>query len=158
MIAAPTFRIVPLPYALVKRVRRTLRDDHGHALEVITNRERGNPCRFTLRQSPPGEELILMSYSPFRGGHPYAEVGPIFIRKNGDADTGYADPHRWPPEIDPVNRVFRCYDADERIVDARVGTSQPEALIAELFANAQVQTIHVRSLTYGCYTFKIERA
>ena len=97
-----------------------------------------------------------MSYSPFKLAHPYAEVGPIFIRRHGD--TGYNEPGRFPPEIDPTTRVFRAYSTAEELVDARVGTAQPEALIAELFSNPAVDCIHVRSLTYGCFTFKIERA
>lgn len=154
---SPTaFRIVPLPRETVERARRTMTDDFGHTLRVFVNPSRGNPCRFTLRQSPPGEELLMMSYSPFKRAHPYAEVGPIFIRRNGE--LGYDDLNRFPPEIDPTTRVFRCYNAAEEIVDARIGTAQPEALIDELFSNPAVDCIHVRSLTYGCFTFKIERA
>lgn len=156
MTSRPVFRIVPLPRAIVERARRTLTDPFGNRLAVHINEAHGNPCRFTLRQSPPGEELLLMSHSPFAGRHPYAEVGPIFIRLRGD--DAYEDVHRFPPEIDPATRVFRCYDQDERIVDARVGTNDPEGLIAELFSNPKVAFIHARSLTYGCFTFKIDRA
>jgi hypothetical protein len=156
MTTTAAFRIVPLPREIVERARRTLTDDFGHALTPFINPSHGNPCRFTLRQSPPGEELLLMSYSPFKRAHPYAEVGPIFIRRHGEA--GYAEPTHFPPEIDPTTRVFRCYNAAEEIIDARVGTSQPEELIAELFSDPAVDCIHVRSLTYGCFTFKIERA
>lgn len=156
MTSSSPFRIVPLPRETVARARRTMTDDFGHALKVFVNPSRGNPCRFTLRQSPPGEELLLMSYSPFQRAHPYAEVGPIFVRLHGD--VAYDDPGRWPAEIDPATRVFRAYNAAEEIVDARVGTSRPEALITDLFAQPAVDCIHVRSLTYGCFTFKIERA
>lgn len=156
MTTLTAFRIVPLARDVVDRARRTMTDEFGHALKLYVNPSHGNPCRFTLRQSPPGEELLLMSYSPFKRAHPYAEVGPIFIRRNGDA--GYAESTRFPPEIDPTTRIFRCYNAAEEIIDARVGTPQPAELIAELFSNPAVDCIHVRSLTYGCFTFKIERA
>ncbi len=156
MIPPPAYRIVPLSRDYVETIRRTMTDACGHRLQVHVNRAHGNPCRFTLRQSPPGEELLLVSHRPFRGDHPYAEIGPIFIRLRGDA--GYTDVHRFPAEIDPTTRIFRAYDAAERIVDARIGTPNPDALIRELFANPAVDCIHVRSLTYGCYTFKIERA
>lgn len=156
MSTKPRYRIVPLAHDYVQTLRRTMTDPFGHRLRVIVNETHGNPCRFTLRQSPPGEELLLLSHRPFAHDHPYAEVGPIFIRLRGD--EGYSDVHRFPPEIDPATRVFRGYDAAERIVEARVGTPDPDALIGALFANPQVACIHVRSLTYGCYTFKIERA
>ncbi len=150
-----SFRIVPLTSDFVARIRRTMTDDFGHSLRVTTSSDR-NPCRFTLQLTSPGEELILLSYSPFTRDHPYREVGPIFIRRDGD--VGYANLHRFPPELDPTTRVFRAYSVAEEIVDARVGTPKPEALIAELFGNPIVNCIHVRSLTHGCFTFKIERA
>lgn len=129
-------------------------DSQGHPLRVKTCATRV-PCRFTLQMVRPGEEVILMSYSPFRLDHPYRETGPIFIRARGD--VGYSDVHRWAPEMDPTQRVFRAYNSAEEITDARIGTAEPEGLIAELFANPAADCIHVRSLTYGCFTFKIER-
>lgn len=149
------YRIVPLEFAFVDRIRRTLRDDFGHALQVSTNAGAA-PCRFTLRPAEPGEEMILLSYSPFSGAHPYAEVGPIFMRRHGD--VGYADLHRFPPALDPVTRVFRAYNEREEIVAARVGSPDPDTLISELFAQPSVTCIHVRALAYGCFTFKITRA
>lgn len=155
MKSPTSFRIVPLEAEFVARIRHTMTDDFGHSLRVTTSTER-NPCRFTLQLAASGEELILLSYSPFTRDHPYREVGPIFIRRQGD--VGYADLNQFPPELDPTKRVFRAYNVAEEIVDARVGTNEPEALIAELFGNPIVNCIHVRSLTHGCFTFKIERA
>jgi len=155
-MSSTCFRIVPLGADYVAHLRRTRMDAFGHHLPVFVNPTRGNPCRFTLRQSPPGEELLLLSHRPFAGEHPYAEVGPIFIRLHGD--QGYEEVDRFPPEIDPPKRVFRAYNAAEEIVDARVGTSDPASLIAELFSNPAIAFIHARSLTHGCYTFKIDRA
>jgi hypothetical protein len=149
------FRIIPLASEFVDRIRCTMTDDFGHSLRVTTSTDR-NPCRFTLQLTSPGEELILLSYSPFNRDHPYREIGPIFIRRQGD--VGYTDLNRFPPELDPTKRVFRAYNLAEEIVDARVGTTEPEALIDELFRNSAVNCIHVRSLTHGCFTFKIERA
>lgn len=156
MSSTHRFRIVPLDADYVAHLRRTRTDAFGHHLPVYINPVQGNPCRFTLRQSLPGEELLLLSHRPFGGDHPYAEVGPIFIRLHGD--RGYEDVHRFPPEIDPLKRIFRAYNLAEEIVDARLGTAEPESVIDELFSNPAVACIHVRSLTYGCYTFKIERA
>jgi hypothetical protein len=155
MLTEPSFRIEPLSFAFVDRIRRTMIDDFGHRLSVIRNPSPGNPCRYSLTPSPPGEELILLSYCPFSGNHPYAEVGPIFIRKNGD--IGYQDVHRF-PDLDPVKRIFRAYNSKEEIIDARLGSDHPEAVIADLFSHPEVHFIHARALTYGCFTFKICRA
>lgn len=154
MTSAPAFRIVPLPLDFVASARTTLRDAAGHALS-IQRLEAPAPCRFTLRQMPVGEEAILLSYSPFESEHPYRETGPIFISARGDA--GYGAVHEWPSEIDPRNRVFRAYNAAEEIVAACVGGDNPSQTIAGLFANSAVRSIHIRALTYGCFTFKIVR-
>jgi hypothetical protein len=154
MCSAP-FRIVPIPVEVVESARRILRDEFGHALQ-ITTQPSPVPCRYTLRQMSPGEPVILMSYCPFRLAHPYVEVGPIFI--GAETEPSYETVDRWPPQIDPVQRVFRAYDAAERIVDARVGGTDPAEIILDLFANSAVECIHVRALGYGCFTFKVERA
>ncbi|MBS0662135.1 MAG: DUF1203 domain-containing protein [Verrucomicrobia bacterium] len=150
------YRIVPLPLQMVEDVRRTGVDCLGHRVTPEVNLEEGRPCRLTLRYIRKGERLLLLSHSPFAHDHPYREIGPIFVLADGGQP--YADIHRFPPDFDPTTRVFRSYDAAERIVDARVGAPDPDAVIADLFANPRAECIHVRSLTYGCYTFRIERA
>lgn len=150
------FRIVPLSLRAVEEVRRSGVDCLGHRVVPEVNQEEGRPCRLTLRYIRKGERLLLLSHSPFALDHPYREIGPIFILADGGQP--YADADRFPPEIDPTTRVFRSYDAAERIVDARVGTADPGRLITELFSNPRAECIHVRSLTYGCYTFRIDRA
>jgi hypothetical protein len=155
MTSAHSYRISPLAAPFVASVRRHLRDEAGRPLRVIRLASPA-PCRFTLRQMPAGAEAILLSYSPFEAEHAYRETGPIFISAREDA--GYAAVHQWPGEIDPRNRVFRAYNAAEEIVGARVGSADPEAIIAEFFSDPLVACIHVRALTYGCFTFKIVRA
>ena len=150
------YRIVPLSLPAVEAVRRSGVDCLGHRVTPEVNQEDGRPCRLTLRYIRRGERLLLLSYSPFAHDHAYREIGPVFVLADGGEP--YADVHRFPPEIDPTTRVFRSYDADERIVDARVGTANPDALITELFSEPRAACIHVRSLTYGCYTFRIDRA
>jgi len=45
------------------------------------------------------------------------------------------------------------------MIDAVVVNGEPaEAVIAKLFANPATSFLQVRSVTRGCFTFKIERA
>ncbi|MET8283027.1 DUF1203 domain-containing protein [Micromonospora sp. NPDC005174] len=54
---------------------------------------------------------------------------------------------------------MRAYDRQGRICGGRLhdGTD-PEAVIAELFADPQVHQLHSRNVVYGCFMFVVERA
>ena len=54
--------------------------------------------------------------------------------------------------------TLRLVPPAEEIADACVGSDDPEAIIAGFFSNSLVDCIHARSLTHGCFTFKIARA
>jgi hypothetical protein len=56
-------------------------------------------------------------------------------------------------------QVLRAYDRQGRICGGRLhdGTD-PEAVIAELFADPQVRQLHSRNVVYGCFMFVVERA
>ena len=56
-------------------------------------------------------------------------------------------------------RVFRAYDSNYKIVDAKVvNGSEPEVVIETLFQNPDTAFVDVRSVTHGCFTFRVQRA
>ena len=56
-------------------------------------------------------------------------------------------------------RVFRAYDSNYNIIDAEiVDGSQPEAVIESLFQNPDTEFVDARSITRGCFTFRVQRA
>jgi hypothetical protein len=53
---------------------------------------------------------------------------------------------------------LRAYDACGMMLDADVVDGREvEALIARLFANAQVDCIHAHNARWGCYSGRIDR-
>jgi hypothetical protein len=55
--------------------------------------------------------------------------------------------------------VFRAYDSNYNIIDAQVmNGSEPEAVIESLFQNPDTAFVDVRSVTHGCFTFRVQRA
>jgi Protein of unknown function (DUF1203) len=55
--------------------------------------------------------------------------------------------------------VFRAYDSSYNIIDAEiVNGSEPEVVIKSLFQNPETAFVDVRSLTRGCFTFRVQRA
>jgi hypothetical protein len=157
-----TFAVRPIEPAVADQLRRV--DDAGRVPESVVDAAGGSPLRCCLRVARPGERLVLASYAPLRrwaagtGANPgaYDELGPVFLHAepcDGASDEG------WPSELRGTPRVLRGYDADGRIVDARVlsESDAPEPVIDELLADDRVAFLHARALTFGCFTFAIER-
>jgi phage antirepressor YoqD-like protein len=55
--------------------------------------------------------------------------------------------------------VFRAYDANYNMIDAEVANgNNPEAVIEKLLQNPKTEFVDARSVTRGCFTFRILRA
>jgi hypothetical protein len=150
------FRIVPLPTEVAETARRRLREGaSAHAL-VTVDSPTGYPCRHCLRWAQPGEEVILFPYASIPGDRPYAETGPIFV--HAETCAPYAQVDEYPGDF-RRHRVLRAYNDSDDMIDAVViENDQPEPVIERLFQNPQTAFLQVRSVTRGCYTFRIERA
>lgn len=150
-----TFRIIPLPTEIAETARRAVKAGAAdHALVTVDSPESA-PCRHCLRWAQPGERVILFPYSAIPSGHPYFETGPIFV--HADECQRYSATDQYPSEF-RSGRVFRAYDDDYNIIDAKVGDGcEPEAAIQELFQNPDAAFVDVRSVTRGCFTFRILR-
>src|SRR5436309_8283491 len=151
-----TFRIIPLPTEIADAARRAV--DAGaadHAL-LIADSPRSCPCRHCLRWAEPGERVILFPYAAIPAGHPYSETGPIFV--HADECQRYSAPDEYPAAF-RNGRVFRAYDEKYNIIDAVVvNGSEPELVIQRLFQNPETAFVDARSLTHGCFTFRVQRA
>ncbi|HEX4641420.1 MAG TPA: DUF1203 domain-containing protein [Chthoniobacterales bacterium] len=150
-----TFRIVPLPNEIAEAAREAVRlGGRGHTI-VEVNSPQAYPCRHCLRWAQPGERVVLFPYASIPAGRPYAESGPIFVHEN--PCEPYSTTSNYPQDF-RKGRVLRAYDSADNMIDAVVvDGEEPEALIAKLFANPEAAFLQIRSVTRGCFTFKIER-
>ncbi|MFL6583643.1 MAG: DUF1203 domain-containing protein [Chthoniobacterales bacterium] len=150
------FRIVPLPTDVADAARDAIwRGAPGHAI-VDVDLPNAYPCRHCLRWAQPGERVILFTYASIGPGRPYAESGPIFVHEQ--PCQAYSATYDYPVDF-RNGRVVRAYDVGENMVDAVVvNGEEPEAIIARLLARPETAFLQVRSVTRGCFTFKIERA
>jgi hypothetical protein len=109
-----------------------------------------------LRWAQPGERVILFPYAAIPLGHPYSESGPIFV--HADQCKRYSATDAYPADF-RTGRVFRAYDQRSNIIDAQVVDGrEPELVIQELFENSETAFLDVRSVTHGCFTFRVQRA
>ncbi len=154
-MTANPFRIVPLETAVAEEARH--RVEAGAANHKITTVDAPNtaPCRHCLRWAAPGESMILFPYQSISADRPYGERGPVFVHHNRCEQ--YSAVHEYPTAFQR-GRVIRGYNADDEIIAAEVADPDPEAVIHALLGSPEIEFLHVRSVTRGCYTMKVERA
>src|SRR5206468_7875122 len=151
-----TLRIVPLPTEVAEEARRAVQSGAEDHTVIMVDSATGYPCRHCLRWAQPGERVILFPYAAIPSGHPYSETGPIFVHAN--ECQRYSATNEYPPDF-RNGRVFRAYDSNYKIIDAEiVNGSEPEVVIESLFQNPDTAFVDVRSVTHGCFTFRVQRA
>jgi hypothetical protein len=126
----------------------------GNRLTVQTDVGGGSPLRCCLRESAPGERVLLIAYTPPGTRGAYAERGPVFI--HAERCGGYPIPGVYPPGLSHRQQVVRAYDRDGRIADVHDG-DHAMAVIRELLARPEVTLAHLRNVGYGCYNFAVRR-
>jgi hypothetical protein len=150
------FRIVPLPTEVAEEARRAARSGVADHAIIKADSPTGYPCRHCLRWAKPGEQVVLFPYASIPPGHPYSETGPIFV--HAEPCERYRASAEYPADF-RNGRAFRAYDADYNMVDAEVANgSEAEAIIEKLFQNPKTEFVDARSVSRGCFTFRIQRA
>jgi uncharacterized protein DUF1203 len=152
----PKLRILPLPTDIAEKARRTARSGAVDHAVIKVDSPTGYPCRHCLHWAKPGEHVVLFPYRSIPPGHPYSETGPIFV--HAEPCERYAATGEYPADF-RNGRVFRAYDADYDMIAAEVANGDnPEAIIEKLFQNPKTEFVDARSVTHGCFTFRIQRA
>ena len=147
------FRVHALPSDLLDEVRA---GTYGRPVERVVA-DGGNPLRCCLRDSRPGEELLLFGYEPPLPESPYRETGAVFAHA-GPCEGPVSD-DAYPADWRGRPQVLRAYDRRGRIHDATRthDGSEPEAVLAEMLATPGVERIHSRNIAWGCYMFTVTR-
>lgn len=114
------------------------------------------PCRITLEDALPGEEVLLLTHAHQPPPGPYASSGPIFVRRRATA-TRVAVNHV-PAQQRRRMLSVRAYDHRHWLVDGGLtpGTDL-ESLIERFFARPDVHYLQVHSASYGCYSCRVDR-
>lgn len=150
-----SFRITPLATEIAEAARSAIKTGAvDHAL-ITAESPGSSPCRHCLRWAQPGEDVILFPYAAIPSGHPYSETGPIFV--HAENCQRYSRIDEYPAEF-RNGRVFRAYDLNYNLIDAQVVDGRElELVIQKLFENPETAFVDVRSVTHGCFTFRVQR-
>jgi hypothetical protein len=150
-------RFVAIPTDAVRAYQAGGPDANGQVPERKVSDGGGNPCRHCLKLIPEGAGMLVLAHRPFPAPQPYAEVGPIFLCADAcEAGGGEAVPEM----LASSDYIVRGYGADDRIVYGTggvVATGAIPARAAELFGDARVAYVHVRSARNNCYQVRIDR-
>jgi hypothetical protein len=150
-----TFRVEAIPAHTLSQVRSAGRDEAGNELHERVDDEGGSPLRCCLRDTRPGERVLLIAYTPPGVTGPYAERGPIFV--HASPCQGYPDVHRYPHALGRRQQIVRGYDRAGNMATATVVADGPAAereLVAVL-GRPDIQVAHVRNVAAGCYNFAV---
>ena len=138
----------------------TLSDDELRTIgarRMVADKKPGYPCRVSLVDAEPGEEVLLVPFTHHDVVSPYRASGPIFVRVK--AQTVKLRVDEIPTMLRSRLLSIRGYDAAAMMVATDVvNGTELEEHIWRLFSDKQVEYIHVHNARPGCYNCRVERA
>ncbi len=114
------------------------------------------PCRISLTDARPGDELILVNYEHHAVASPYRMRFAIYVRA-GEATFDALD--TVPEQLRTRTLAVRGFDDGAMMTgwELTEGVKLEEA-IERQFANPRTDYLHVHFAAPGCYAARIERA
>ena len=149
------FRICGLPAEQFARLF-ALSDEALAAQSAVRRIADGpRPCRISLTDANPGDELILVNYEHHAVASPYRMRYAIYVRE-GEETFDKVD--SVPEQLRKRTLAVRSFDADAMMVGWELAEgANLEDTIARLFAEPRAAYLHVHFAAPGCYAARIER-
>ena len=128
----------------------------GAVRRIADDRTPGYPCRVSLTDSRPGDELLLVNYEHHPVASPYRMRFAIFVRKGEERFDAVGEV---PEQLRLRQLAVRGFDKDAMItgwelVDGR----ELEGAIERLFADPKAAYLHIHYAAPGCYAARVERS
>lgn len=114
------------------------------------------PCRISLTDSAPGDELILLNYEHHRVASPYRMRFAIYVRRGEET---YDATDAVPEQLRSRTLAARSFDGDGMMVDRELVEGRDlETAIGRLFADSRAAYLHLHYAAAGCYAARVDRA
>jgi len=127
------------------------------ARRMVADKRPGFPCRVSLVDAEPGEEVLLVPFTHHEVNNPYRSEGPIFVRVK--AETAKLAVNEVPAMIRSRLLSIRGYDsAGMMLISEVLDGSELEEHLSRFFADAHVEYIHIHNARPGCYNCRVDRA
>ena len=154
-----TFRITGLPaepFADLFSLNDAELAERGAIRRTADGREPGYPCRISLTDSKPGDELILVNYEHHPVDSPYRMRFAIYVR---EGEHTYDRVDEVPEQLRIRTLAVRGFDKDAMMTGWEVVDGRDlAAAIERQFANPAATYLHLHYAAPGCYAAKVERA
>ena len=154
-----SFRITGLPAEKFAPLF-ALSDDElaarGAVRRIADDRAPGYPCRISLTDSRPGDELLLVNYEHHAVHSPYRMRFAVYVRKG---EEQYDAMDEVPQQLRLRTLAVRAFDRDGMMVGWLLSEGCVlETAIEKLFANPDAAYLHIHFAAPGCYAALVERA
>jgi hypothetical protein len=139
---APLFALPDIDLAQRDAVRRIANGPH--------------PCRISLTDAKPGEEVILVNYEHHAVASPYRMRFAIYVREN---EQTFDAADAVPEQLRTRTLAVRGFDAQAMMTGWELTEgARLEETIEKLLADPRAAYLHVHFAGAGCYAARVERA
>ena len=126
------------------------------ARRIMADARPGFPCRVSLEDAEPGEELILLNFVSHDVAGPFRTAYGIYVRKDAEASTSYTD--EAPQYLEGRTLGLRGFDVEGMLKGGLLALpGEADAKIRELLDRPEIDTIHAHNAALGCFLARIER-
>jgi hypothetical protein len=126
------------------------------ALRRVADGKPGYPCRVSLTDAEPGQEVILTHFEHQPVDTPYRSSHAIYVRKG---ERTYDAVDQIPEQLRIRLLSVRAFDSKGMMVEADVTDGKElERVIERFFGNDRADYLHVHYAKHGCYAARIDRA
>ena len=115
----------------------------------------GYPCRVSLEEAEPGEELVLVNHVSQAAPTPFRAAHAIYVRKAAERGA-YID--SVPPLFGTRTLGLRAFAGEGMLRDAVLAVpGEADAKIRDLFERPEIAEIHAHNAAAGCFAARIVR-
>jgi hypothetical protein len=128
----------------------------GAVRRIADDRQPGYPCRVSLTDSRPGDELLLVNYEHLPVDSPYRMRFAIYVRKG---DRTYDSVGEVPEQLRKRMLAVRSFDGHGMMLGCELADGRElEGAIDKLFQQPKAEYLHIHYAAPGCYAARVERA
>ena len=126
------------------------------AMRVVADKQPGFPCRLSLADAEPGENVLLVHYEHLSVNTPYRASHAVYVRSTATQAR---------PEVNEIPEMLRSRVLSLRGFDGHGMLKQADlaegeilrSRIKEMLGNADVEYVHLHFAKAGCYAARVDR-
>lgn len=127
----------------------------GAVRRIADQRNPGYPCRVSLTDSQPGDELLLVNFEHHPVASPYRMRFAVYVRRGEET---YDAVDQIPEQLRIRTLAVRAFDKSAMMVGWELTDGRDlEQAVERLFANPEAAYLHVYFAAPGCYAARVDR-